>query len=259
MKAYGEPMSETYRIAEVARKTGFTPSTLRYYEQLGLIPAPCRTLSGYRAYDDAALARLAFVARAKQLGCTLEEITDLVAAWQEDRCEPVQDRLRDLVDGKIAAANDRIAALGRFAAELRDAADALGRHTPAGPCDPDCGCAAPVDVRPPGPAAPLTAGPPAAVDPPLGCTLPGSEMDERRAAWQRALAPVVGREAIDDGVRLALPPGESLGVLADLVVAEQRCCSFLRFAITVDDRGSALEVTASGGRGEMVARFGDRP
>lgn len=66
-------MSVTYQIAEVARRSGFSPSTLRYYEDIGLLPPAARTEGGYRAYDDGSLARLAFIARAKQLGCTLEQ------------------------------------------------------------------------------------------------------------------------------------------------------------------------------------------
>lgn len=90
-------MGTTYQIAEAARRTGFSSSTLRYYEDISLLPPAARTEAGYRAYDDGALARLAFIARAKQLGCTLDEIADLATAWEGGRCEPVQSRLRDRV------------------------------------------------------------------------------------------------------------------------------------------------------------------
>ena len=70
-----------YRIAEVADRTGFSTPTLRYYEEIGLLPPAERTPAGYRVYDDRAVARLRFVARAKQLGCSLEEIADLADAW----------------------------------------------------------------------------------------------------------------------------------------------------------------------------------
>ena len=65
-------MTTGYRITDVAERTGFTPATLRYYEQIGFLPASTRTAAGYRVYDDSGLDRLGFVARAKQLGCTLE-------------------------------------------------------------------------------------------------------------------------------------------------------------------------------------------
>jgi DNA-binding transcriptional MerR regulator len=131
-------------IAEVAERSGFTPSTLRYYEALGLMPAATRTIAGYRLYDDTSLARLAFISRAKQLGCTLEEISDLTAAWEADRCEPIQARLRDLVAAKITETQERVSEAVAFVAQLQQAAFTLSDHTPDGPCDEDCGCASPV-------------------------------------------------------------------------------------------------------------------
>lgn len=56
-----------YTIGEAADRTGFSASTLRYYEGIGLAAPSARTDAGYRLYDDDGLARLAFVARAKQL------------------------------------------------------------------------------------------------------------------------------------------------------------------------------------------------
>jgi DNA-binding transcriptional MerR regulator len=82
-----------YRIAEVGRLTGFTPSALRFYEQAGVLSPPERTPAGYRVYGDRDVERLRLVARAKDLGCTLEEIAGLVEAWDADECGPVKHRL----------------------------------------------------------------------------------------------------------------------------------------------------------------------
>ena len=90
-------MTSGHRIADVARRSGFTPAALRYYEEIGLLPAPKRSSGGYRIYDDRTLDRLAFIARAKQLGCSLEEIADLSIAWDGGECGPIQDRLRPVV------------------------------------------------------------------------------------------------------------------------------------------------------------------
>jgi DNA-binding transcriptional MerR regulator len=238
-------MGTTYKIAEVANRSGFTASTLRYYEELGLVRPACRTAAGYRLYDDATLARLAFIARAKQLGCTLDEITDLAVAWDGERCEPVQARLRELVEARIADAQDRIAEMVTFTVQLQQAAATLGRHTPDGPCDDECGCATRADetVSSPSPVQ-LTAKPLTASDPPIACTLAASDWPARLEAWHDVLAPVIARAGIDNGVRIVFPNGDSLAQLAELVAAEQACCTFFRFAITVDARGAALEVTA---------------
>lgn len=63
-------------ISTVARQIGIQPSAIRYYEQIGLLPAPPR-MSGQRSYDSNVLHRLAVVQRARQLGFTLEEIRQL--------------------------------------------------------------------------------------------------------------------------------------------------------------------------------------
>ena len=69
-------------------------------------------------------------------------------------------------------------------------------------------------------------------------------MDGRLEAWREALKPVVDRTAIDGGVRLTFAPGTPLAQVADLAAAEHDCCMFFRFAVTVDHRGAAIEVTA---------------
>src|SRR5689334_8155426 len=96
------------QIKEVAERSGFSAATLRYYEEIGLLPEPVRTPSGYRTYDDRALERLAFISRAKQLGCTLDEIADLTSAWEGGRCGPIQERLRRVVAEKLSAAQGQI-------------------------------------------------------------------------------------------------------------------------------------------------------
>jgi len=235
-------MTATYQIAEVARRSGFPATTLRYYEDVGLVAPADRTEAGYRLYDDRSLAKLAFIARAKQLGCTLEEITDLVAAWEGERCEPVQARLRGLVESKITESQDRLVEMVAFTGQLREAAAALSDHTPDGPCDDDCGCTTEPALSVT--AVPLTAKPTDGAEPPIVCTLAAADMASRLDAWRAALASVVGRTAIVDGVRLTLALGTPLAPLVELAVAERECCMFFRFAVTVDGRGVALEVTA---------------
>ena len=63
-------------ISEAARQAGLQASAIRYYEQIGLLPAAER-VSGQRRYDAAILYRLAIIQRARQLGFTLDEIRQL--------------------------------------------------------------------------------------------------------------------------------------------------------------------------------------
>jgi len=237
-------------IKQAADASGFTAAALRYYEQIGLLPEASRTPAGYRLYDQRTLDRLAFIARAKQLGCNLDEITGLTTAWDGGECGPVQDQLRELVAGKIEAADRQIAELATFTAELQQAALALERHRPDGACDADCGCVSNPDpdhaaasVRATQ-AVVLSTMPSAPGASAIVCTLSAGSVQSRLAEWGALLAHVERRERIDGGVRLGFAVSVPVGELMRLVAAEQNCCPFFRFAITVDSRGVALEVRA---------------
>jgi DNA-binding transcriptional MerR regulator len=130
----------TYTIGEVAQRSGFSASALRYYEGIGLVEPSTRSRGGYRVYDDGALARLGFISRAKQLGCSLGEITDLVAIWDGERCGPVQRRFHELITAKIADAERQIAELTALKAQLEGAATLLAGPATDGACGPECAC-----------------------------------------------------------------------------------------------------------------------
>jgi len=85
-------------ISEVARRAGLRPSTLRYYEQIGILPAVLRE-SGRRRYDASALNRLAVIQRARETGFTLAEIRLLVSGFRGDA--PPSERWRKLTTRKL--------------------------------------------------------------------------------------------------------------------------------------------------------------
>jgi DNA-binding transcriptional MerR regulator len=66
------------RISELADRVGVPTSTVRYYERIGLLYAPARTGSGYRAYDEDSATRLLFVTRARRLGLSCDQIAEYV-------------------------------------------------------------------------------------------------------------------------------------------------------------------------------------
>jgi DNA-binding transcriptional MerR regulator len=132
----------TYTIGETADRSGFSPSALRYYEGIGLVEPATRTDAGYRLYDDETLTRLAFIARAKQLGCNLGEITDLVAIWDGERCGPVQRRFHELLTSKIADAQRQIDELTVLVGQLHEAAGHLAGPAIDGQCSAACACMA---------------------------------------------------------------------------------------------------------------------
>jgi DNA-binding transcriptional MerR regulator len=239
-------------IGQVAERTGFSASALRYYEGLGLVTPSTRTNAGYRVYDDDAVGRLAFIARAKQLGCSLDEITDLLGIWDGDRCAPVQRRFHELVTEKIHATQERIVELVAFGSQLQTAAARLSAPSIDGPCGDDCACLASTDdaASTPTPVV-LLASPPS--ETPIACTLQPGAMPERIVDWQSVLASARERSTTPDGrLRVEFGRNVDLAELARLVEAEQQCCTFFSFALTIDGRGIALEVGAPEGAAEVV-------
>jgi MerR family transcriptional regulator, copper efflux regulator len=190
---------------------------------------------------------LAFIARTKQLGCSLDEIADLATAWDGGQCGPIQDRLRAVVTGKLADARHQIDELTTLIGELRRAAAALERHRPDGPCDDTCGCVSePATAATVDRAVTLISKPPALSgdDAPIACTLGLGSLRGRVEDWQALLDHVEHRQPLDRGVRAVFRPTVPLDDLVRLTAAEQDCCQFLSFAITVDTRGIGLEITA---------------
>lgn len=110
-----------HRIAEVAKLTGLPSTTLRYYEEIGLIPPPERSDTGYRTYDDRAVQRLLFIARARSFGCPLEEIGELTQAWDAEAPGPATERLRLAVQRKIEKLERKQAETAAFLVDLRAA------------------------------------------------------------------------------------------------------------------------------------------
>lgn len=65
-------------IGALSGRTGVNIETARYYEKIGLVPPPARTEGGHRAYEEAHVARLTFIRRARELGFTLDEVRSLL-------------------------------------------------------------------------------------------------------------------------------------------------------------------------------------
>ncbi|MCK5778322.1 MAG: helix-turn-helix domain-containing protein [Rhodospirillales bacterium] len=72
-------MSRDLTIGRVAEAAGCKVQTVRYYEQIGLIPAPPRTSGNQRVYDETAVHRLTFIRHARELGFPLQAIRDLIS------------------------------------------------------------------------------------------------------------------------------------------------------------------------------------
>jgi MerR family copper efflux transcriptional regulator len=119
-------------IGELARHTGTTTKTLRFYETEGLLPAPERTRSGYRDYPSDAAGRVAFIRDAQKAGLTLRQIGQILAI--RDDGEPPCQHVGQLVDRRLREVEQRIAELRQTRTQLRELARRTRELDPA-----DCG------------------------------------------------------------------------------------------------------------------------
>ena len=121
------------KIGELAKRTGLSSTTLRYYESRGLLPAQGRTESGYREYDDSSVERVETVLAAKRLGFSLEEIRQMLQVLDEpDRCETIALFAKERV-ARIRKDIARMTEVERLLTE-RLGAWAQGKTSQSGPC-----------------------------------------------------------------------------------------------------------------------------
>jgi len=106
--------SPAFKIGELAKRFGVTVRTLRYYEEIGLLPA-ARLESGYRAYSEEDAQRLRFVLKAKRAGFSLEEIQTILRLGRHGKA---CDYVRDAVARHISTLDAQIAELTALRAEL---------------------------------------------------------------------------------------------------------------------------------------------
>ncbi|MFQ5562183.1 MAG: helix-turn-helix domain-containing protein [Parvularculaceae bacterium] len=97
---------------ELARRAGCHLETIRYYENVGLMPEPDRTDSGHRLYDQERERRLKFILRARELGFTIDELKGLLGLV--DRNELSCGDMYDLTHSHIVSIRQKIADLRRL-------------------------------------------------------------------------------------------------------------------------------------------------
>jgi len=85
MPALTSSRAEAFHIAALSKLTGVNIETIRYYERIGMLPAPARLANGRRVYGHAQKRTLAFVRRGRDLGFTLEEIRALLTLGGPER------------------------------------------------------------------------------------------------------------------------------------------------------------------------------
>ncbi len=108
-----------YQIGELSNLIQWSPRTIRYYEEIGLLNSVKRIEGGKRVYTDKDLQRLKFIQRLKHLGLTLSEIKELEDIYQIHRTNrKVLSRLLELLDNHAEKINERINNLIRLKADI---------------------------------------------------------------------------------------------------------------------------------------------
>lgn len=114
-----------FPIGELARRTKVKVPTIRYYEQIGLLPSPPRTEGHQRRYDAGHASRLNFIRHARELGFELNDIRELLAmsAKPNEPCDEIDQMARR----HISVIDRRIAHLKSLRSELQRTIDECGR------------------------------------------------------------------------------------------------------------------------------------
>lgn len=105
-----------FSIGELSRRTAVKVPTIRYYEQIGLLPAPPRTEGQQRRYEKAAVSRLAFIRHSRELGFEVEAIRALLSL--QDHPEQSCATADAIAKARLAEIESRIASLNALRLEL---------------------------------------------------------------------------------------------------------------------------------------------
>jgi len=130
-------MAHTLTVGQLAHATGVSAKTIRYYEQVGVLPEPHRSPTGYRQYGQGDVHRLLFIRRARALGLSLPSIKALMAELDGGECLTMRPRLQHLVTEQLHTVRQQIA---EFQLLERQLAQVLQRLATAPPAPHAAGC-----------------------------------------------------------------------------------------------------------------------
>jgi Cu(I)-responsive transcriptional regulator len=125
----GPVNAENLTIGEVASRTGVPAKTIRYYEEITLLPTPVRANNGYRLYDQRTVEVLRFIKRARELGFSIGEVTDLLGLWRDEGRTSAE--VKQIALNHIARVEQKIAELQSLRRTLVDLTHHChGNHRP---------------------------------------------------------------------------------------------------------------------------------
>ncbi|MBN4081065.1 MerR family transcriptional regulator [Caldithrix abyssi] len=119
-------------IGQLAKKSGFTRDTIRYYEKFGLVRPDSRSESNYRGYGPETLSVLRFIKKTKELGFTLAEIKEMIKAFhiQSYSC----DRALTILNAKFEKMSEEITRLKRRKSDINELIDCCHQKIKSSQC-----------------------------------------------------------------------------------------------------------------------------
>jgi len=132
-------MERPLTVGQLAHATGVPAKTIRYYEQVGVLPVPRRSEAGYRHYSRHDVHRLLFIRRARALGLSLATLKALTVELDSGACLTMRPRLQALVTEQLRAVQQQIAEFHVLTRQLAQVLQRLQTPLPTSHAD-GCQC-----------------------------------------------------------------------------------------------------------------------
>jgi DNA-binding transcriptional MerR regulator len=116
------------KIGDVAKLTGTSTKTIRFYEDAGLLPPPARTSSGYRDYEPEIADRLRFIHRGQAAGLSLQDVRQILAV--RDRGDAPCGHVRDVLTTRLGQVRGQLAELAALESHLQTLLDWADQGAP---------------------------------------------------------------------------------------------------------------------------------
>jgi len=113
-------MERPLTVGQLARAAGIPARTIRFYEQVGVLPVAERSASRYRQYSRRDIDRLVFVRRARALGLSLPQLKILIGEFRGAKCATIRPRLQTLVAEQLRTVRHQIIEFQALERELSE-------------------------------------------------------------------------------------------------------------------------------------------
>lgn len=238
--------NQPLNIGELAQAAGASAKTIRYYEQIGLLPPPQRADNGYRLYGNQDVERLRFIRNARSLGFSLDDLKEVLAL--RDQGEAPCRYVAHLLGEKAAEVEERIRRLRDLQQELQQLVEQADRL----PDDIEmkqCVCHLIYERE-----RAIEKGKRfmknVLITSPLACDLSAIEPDQRarhQANTRQLFAAVQERQELPDGYAFRFTAEPALiPRLAEFISLERLCCPFLNFVLIVEPEHEPIWLKLTG-------------